>query len=333
MDTTFSFLGLTAHAYGLCATAAAVILLAGMILASRRRGLPGHTVCLFGVMGIPLGVMGARAVYCLFNLSSFTETYENPWLMLHFFDGGFSMAGLFLGLIAAAAIAARVSKAHLAALADVMCVPMGLALAILRFGERFTDLGVGKAVAEGWWTEKLPWIFLQSRMGVATVYCLNVWAYEAATGVAVFVATLIMYRRRQSREGDTALFFFSLFGAAQILLESLRDDGHMLLIFLRVGQLAAALMPLVCLGILTRRYARVKDVGKARLWLSWLVMALCVAGIVLLEFSLDGRVTWGVPSMGRDYAIMAMLCALMFAMPCSLLRTLEREGRMTAAQD
>ena len=49
-------------------------------------------------------------------------------------------------------------------------------------------------------------------------------------------------------------------------------------------------------------------------------MLLCVAGIVLLEFSLDGRLSWGEPSMGRDYALMAVLCAAMFAVPASLLR-------------
>ena len=47
---------------------------------------------------------------------------------------------------------------------------------------------------------------------------------------------------------------------------------------------------------------------------------LCVAGIVLLEFSLDGRLSWGEPSMGRDYALMSVLCAAMFAVPASLLR-------------
>ena len=59
-----------------------------------------------------------------------------------------------------------------------------------------------------------------------------------------------------------------------------------------------------------------------RLWLDWAVMLLCVAGIVLLEFSLDGRLSWGEPSMGRDYALMAVLCAGIFAVPASLLRKL-----------
>ena len=94
MDSTFSVLGLTAHAYGLCASAASLVLLGGMALLSRRRRMPAGLVAVFGLLGIPLGIVCARALYCAFHLSDFWETYENPWLMLRFFDGGLSMPGI-----------------------------------------------------------------------------------------------------------------------------------------------------------------------------------------------------------------------------------------------
>ena len=72
MDTTFTFLGLTGHAYGLCAAAAAAVLFAGMRLS---RKLPQGTVRLFAVLGITLGIAGARLLYCVCNLSTFTETF------------------------------------------------------------------------------------------------------------------------------------------------------------------------------------------------------------------------------------------------------------------
>ena len=145
----------------------------------------------------------------------------------------------------------------------------------------------------------------------------------SVAGVLIFIATLAasrwLSRRECSRQGDTALFFMALLGASQILLESLRDDGHMLVIFLRVGQLAAALMTVIACAVLSVRYARLGR-GSARLWLGWAVMFLCMAGVVLLEVSLDGRLSWGEPSMGRDYALMAVLCAGMFAVPALLMR-------------
>ena len=55
MDSTFTILGLTAHAYGLCASAAALVLLGGMAILARRRRMPAGLTGLFGLLGIPLG--------------------------------------------------------------------------------------------------------------------------------------------------------------------------------------------------------------------------------------------------------------------------------------
>ena len=319
MDTTFDILGLTGHAYGLCATAAALAVLAGIAAVARHRHLPVATAGVFGLVGIPLGIACARILYCLVHLGDFWETYEDPWLMLRFFDGGLSMPGLLAGLVLAALLSARLLKVRFAEMADALCLPLGLGIALLRLGERFTDLGVGKAVPEGALTAAAPWLFLQSRMGVAVEYRINVWACEAAAAVVIFAATLAFFRRK--RAGDTALFFFSLYGAAQTLLESLRDDGHMLFIFLRVSQVAAALMPVIALAVLGRR------AKKGRLWPRWAAMALCAAGIALLEFSLDGRLAWAAASPGRDYALMALLCCAMFLLPASLLRGGRAAGR------
>lgn len=309
METTFSVLGLTGYVYGLCVAFAAAILIVGVKL----RRLPAGTSSLFGVLGILLGVLGARALYCVCNIETFTETFENPWLMLHFFDGGLSLPGAIAGLVAAAAITARVMKTPFARVMDAACVPMGLSIAVLRLGEQFTDLGVGKAVTEGFATETLPWLFQQSRMGVAVEYRLNVWAYEAVAGVIIFALVALLTRRLKKHDGHTALLFFALYGASQIVLESMRDDGHMLLIFLRVGQLAAAAMLLISTGLLLRgRSVR----RKAVVWLSDI---LCAAVLVVLEFSLDGRLTFGTPTLLRDYSIMIAACAVMLAQPCALL--------------
>ena len=309
MDTTFSLFGLTAHAYGLCAALAAAVVMLGVYLKKQ----PCGTASLFTVLAVAMGVAGARLLYCVCNVSAFTETYENAWLMLCFFDGGFSWPGMAAGVIAAAAITARVMHIRFADLMDAVCLPAGLALALLRFGEQFTDLGVGKAVSEGFATANLPWLFSVSRMGVAVEYRLNVWAYEAVAGIVIFALVVLFQRVLSRRSGDTALFFAALFGASQILFESMRDDGHMLLIFLRIGQLGAAALVIAAWVILTKR------ASKAQKTAMWIELVVCVIAIVLLEFSLDGRLTFGNPTLLRDYSIMAAVCAVLFAHPCALL--------------
>ena len=311
MDTTFSILGLTGHAYGLCAALAALVLMAGVRIAGGKK-LPEGTAGVFTLLGIVLGVAGARLVFCLANITTFTEMYENPWLMLRFFDGGLSMPGLIAGLVAAAAITARIMKTRMADVLDAASVPAGLCIALMRFGEQFTDLGVGKAVEEGFATANLPWLFSMSRMGVAVEYRLNVWAYEAAAGVVIF-ALMVLLARRLSTSGDKALFFAAVFGASQIIFESMRDDGHMLLIFLRVGQLGAAALLIAASAMLTKRAGRLCRTAM------WIDTAACVLGVVLLEFSLDGRLTFGNPTLLRDYLLMTVLCVNMVMYPCWLL--------------
>ena len=318
MAETFSLLGLNVYAYGLYAAIGAALVMFGM--RQTGRDLPRGTAGMFGVLGMAFGIVLARALYCAVNWNDFAYNYENPMLVFRFFDGGLSMVGLIAGLVLAAAVTARLVRARFAQVMDALAVPFGLLMAALRMGEQFTELGVGAAVDESFMTAQFPWLFLESRMGVMVEYRLNVWLYEAAAGLVIFAAAILCWRKLRSHAGDTALMVFSLYGASQILLESMRDDGHMLIIFLRVGQLGAFVLPAVCTGILSRRVKNRKLVAAA-----WLVIVLCVAAVAALEFSLDGRLTFGHPTLLRDWSLMAAACAALFAMPCMLLREARRQ--------
>ena len=87
---TFTFLGLTGYGYGLAigASALAYLALAGVLGYGRR--LPAGTVRLYGLFAFPLGLLFSRGLYCLVNLSYYTESISQPWRMLAFWDGGFS---------------------------------------------------------------------------------------------------------------------------------------------------------------------------------------------------------------------------------------------------
>lgn len=320
MAETFSLFGLEIYAYGLCAAIGAALLLFGMKQAGRD--LPKGTVGTFGVLGMVLGVVLARTLYCAVNWNDFAYNYENPMLAFRFFDGGMSMVGLIAGLLLAAVLTAKLMKVRTAQVMDALAVPFGLLIWALRAGEQYTELGVGAAVEESFLTAHMPWLFVESRMGVMVDYRLKVWQYEVIMAIVLFVAAVACYRKLKNHPGDTAIVVFSLYGASQILLESMRDDGHMLIIFLRVGQLGAFLLPAVCSGILSRRVKNKKLVA-----LAWIVIVLCVGAVAALEFSLDGRLTFGNPTLARDWSLMAIACAALFAMPCMLLRAVRKQER------
>lgn len=329
MEFTFPLFGLTGYAYGLVISLSTAALLILMGIIGYRRGFPTGTVRVFGLLAIPLALVFARLVFCLFNVSLFTETYENPWLMLRFFDGGLSMVGALLGLILAAFSTSRLMKIRFASLMDALTLPLGLWLCALRAAEGFTDLGVGKVVEASSITKAAPWLFLSETAGIATEYRLAVYRYEAVAALLLLlfmvILTLRLRRMKDVPPGDASLLFFALYGASQMLLESMRDDGHLLITFLRVSQVAAALMPIWATAVFTRRYLAIRGKMDIRVVLSWVLVFFCVAGGIALEFSLDGRLSLGAPSMLRDYLLMGLLCATIFGVPFSLFSILQKK--------
>ncbi|MDD3335750.1 MAG: prolipoprotein diacylglyceryl transferase [Eubacteriales bacterium] len=329
MDGAYSFLGMNVYPFGLFVAAGTLLTLGLMGVLGYTRRLPAGTVRVFGLLGIPLGLLGSRTAYCLFNLSSFTETYGNPWLMLNFFDGGLSLWGLLCGLVLAAFLTALLMKARFAHVLDAFATSVGLLLTAVYLGEGYTELGIGKVVQENVLTTHAPWLFLREQMGVNVEYRMAVYRYQALACAILLIVMLTLFLRFRGRKalrpGDLSMVFFSLFGGVQIVLESLRDDGHMLITFLRLGQVGAAVLILIACGVFSRRYLHLKAKKDHRILWTWLIIIVCVAGVALLEFSLDGRFSWGVPSMGRDYALMAVLCCLMAALPCSLCHTLNKK--------
>ncbi|MCE5343250.1 MAG: prolipoprotein diacylglyceryl transferase, partial [Eubacteriales bacterium] len=262
---TFTVGGITGYWYGLIAGLGvlAYLLVAGALGYAKR--LPAGTMRLYGLVGIPLGLLFARLGFCAANYAYFTETVSQPWLMLHFWDGGFSLLGALCGLTLAALLTARMRKVYFGTMLDVTVAPIGILLFSLRLAEGFTgsQLGVGRQIAVGSLTTLYPWLFMQDQMGTLTLYRLAVYRYEAAAALLLLILSLKLFyshqHRRRARSGDVGMIVYALFGAGQIILESLRDDGHMVVGFIRVQQVGYALMPLLALAVLGARYLHIRQ--------------------------------------------------------------------------
>lgn len=335
MEQSLSFLGMPVYPFGLHITMGAVLMLVLMGLLATKRKLPEGTVRVFGVLAIPLSIVFSRLFYCLMNIPFFIGTYENPALMLRFFDGGLSISGMLLGLLIALFLTARIRKAPLGDLADVFAVSLSALLCLIYLGQRYTELGVGKIVEENWITSTLPFLFITNKLGNTMEYRMAVFMYQAIfTGVLLLIMVCLFYKKQGEKAwkpGDLALLFFSLYGGGEILLESLRDDGHMLLIFLRVTQLVAVLMPVIAAVILGKRY--LSNGGKGFvLALLWLLVVICIGAGILLEFALDGRLVTGGISKVYLYLIMLLVCIGVCFVPCTMLAKANKNQVMEIEQ-
>lgn len=286
---TFTVLGWTGYGYGLAVGLSFLVYLCVAGVLGYYRKLPPGSVRLFGLIALPVGLISARLVFCATDISYFTETISQPWKMLSFWDGGFSLIGALCGLIVAALITSRIRGLRFGVMLDVTAVPLGALICGLRLAEGLTgepgqmiQLGVGRQLEAGAFTAQFPWLFLTDRMGTLTLYRLAVYRIEAAVALAVLALSLMLFfgrhKRRRARPGDLAMIVFSLYGASQVVLESLRDDSHMLLGFIRVQQLGYVLMPILALIIFGARYAHIRQARKATVaaWLLLPVAALTV---------------------------------------------------------
>ena len=306
--------------YGLFAAAGVGCMLIAMLLTAPKRSFSKGTVTVFGLLAIPLSLVFSRLLYCVFQLNLFCDTYENPWLMLCIWDGGYSIWGVIPALLLAAWLTAKKQRCSFSSLWDCVSLSSALLFAMLYAGEGRTELGIGKVIDTGFLTSVFPFLVLEQKLGVNVEYRLIVYRLQCLACVILFLVMLLS-RRKSKTEGILALRFWSIFASMQIFWESLRDDGHMLFIFLRIGQVAAGIVLLWVLIDLSRCY---RQAGLHMPWFVWPVFVLCLGLIAALEFSLDGRLTIGTPSMARDYGLMAAVCVILAALPCLLTGKLKQ---------
>ena len=306
--------------YGLFAAAGVGCMLIAMLLTAPKRSFSKGTVTVFGLLAIPLSLVFSRLLYCVFQLNLFCDTYENPWLMLCIWDGGYSIWGVIPALLLAAWLTAKMQRCSFRSLWDCVSLSSALLFAMLYAGEGRTELGIGKVIDAGFLTSVFPFLVLEQKLGVNVEYRLIVYRLQCLACVVLFLVMLLS-RRKSKAEGILALRFWSIFASMQIFWESLRDDGHMLFIFLRIGQVAAGIVLLWVLIDLSRCY---RQACLHMPWFVWPVFVLCLGLIAALEFSLDGRLTIGTPSMARDYGLMAAVCVILAALPCLLTGKLKQ---------
>ena len=300
--------------YGLFIAAGVGCMLIAMLLTAPKRSFSKGTVTVFGLLAIPLSLVFSRLLYCVFQLNLFCDTYENPWLMLCIWDGGYSIWGVIPALLLAAWLTAKKQRCSFRSLWDCVSLSSALLFSMLYAGEGRTELGIGNVIDTGFLTSAFPFLVLEQKLGVNVEYRLIVYRLQCLACVVLFLVMLLS-RRKSKAEGILALRFWSIFASMQIFWESLRDDGHMLFIFLRIGQVAAGIVLLWVLIDLSRCY---RQAGLHMPWFVWPVFVLCLGLIAALEFSLDGRLTIGTPSMARDYGLMAVVCVILAAIPCLL---------------
>ncbi len=212
-----------------------------------RAGLAPDDLVDLALLGIPMGLVGARLVYVLQNLDYFAL---HPLDALRTRMGGLSIHGALAGAALAILWLARRRRLDAAALADVVAPSVLLAQAIGRWGNFFNREVLGYP------TER-PWgLYVPEPMRPPgyemAAYFHPAFLYESILA-ALAVAGLLAYRRRaRRRPGELAALYLVAYSAVRWGVE-----------WVRIGEALA-------LGMTLAQWVSLGGLAVGAAWWAWL---------------------------------------------------------------
>ena len=271
-----SFLGMDVYAWGLFAAVGAFGMLLLLCALSAMKKMQGGTAPVMFLLSTVLGLVCSRVLYALFSFN-----VDVPLLgklhPLFITGGGHSMMGALLGGFLGAALTAKVQKEKALKYLDMFAVAALGFVFFARLGEMFVeDFGISRSLVYEF-TARLP-IAIQGEYDS----CLATYLLEAICAI-VMLGILLHDVKKQQTPGNTFVLFLLLFGASQIVMESLRYDRHMSFTFIRMQQIMAILVLTGGLIYAAKRAGK----GKKTLFMLFCMMVLISAVGVGLEFAID----------------------------------------------
>jgi len=202
----------------------------------KRLQLKQDTIIDLSFWAIPLGIIGARVYYALFNWQIFMD---DPLSVLRIWEGGIAIYGAVIGGLIGVLIFAKRRKLNPFVLTDIIVPGLALAQGIGRWGNYFNMEAYGREITNTAWQFFPIGVQIPGASGYA--WHMATFFYESIWDVAVFALLWFVIRKRAQKPGTTTLWYLLMYGLGRFFIESLRTDSLMLGSF-RVSQLLSLAM-------------------------------------------------------------------------------------------
>ncbi len=205
-----------------------VLICSGMILAffwanhmTKKNGLsPDHLINIF-LWIVPLGILGARLYYVIFNWSWYSA---HPGEILRTWEGGLAIHG---GVITGILVLLVYSHSHRQSFrrwGDILTPGLVLAQGIGRWGNFFNQEAYG-------YETNVPWA-----MYIDGAWRHPTFLYESIWDITGFMILAICSRKKKGKTGDILAWYFIWYSAGRFIIERFRTDSLMF------GNLRAAML-------------------------------------------------------------------------------------------
>jgi phosphatidylglycerol:prolipoprotein diacylglycerol transferase len=251
----------------------AILLATGIIVAAiiasieaKRKKMHPDTVIDICLWAIPLGIIGARLYYVLFELDKYLA---DPIKILQIWEGGLAIPGGILGGMLGIFIYSRIKKKRFLRYTDIIAPGLALAQAIGRWGNFFNQEVYGYQIEI---TSSTPWLLthfpfvvrIEEVVGGQVVgYSIHLalFFYESVACLLIFLALWSM-RKRVKHDGDLMLAYAAMYGFIRMILEGLREPEYILMLgSVRITQLLCFLTTVAVLTFFVIRKIREEKLG------------------------------------------------------------------------
>lgn len=256
---SFKLFGITFYFYG--AIIALGLILAVIYCISRRHlfGMTEDNILDMLIISVPLGIIGARIYYVVFNFSEFSGDLLS---VFNFRAGGLAIYGGVIFAVIGVVIASRWKKFSLGAMLDLGGLGLLIGQAVGRWANFINREAYG-AVTDVFCRMGL------ARPGMDTIYVHPTFLYESLWNILGFIVLHIFTgQRKRKYDGEAFIMYIAWYGFGRMLIEPLRTDSlYLFSTGIRVSQLLAALSCIVALAILIVN-RRLKRYDPGNLWVS-----------------------------------------------------------------
>ena len=208
---------------------------------------------------LPAVILGALlfghifwVLFCPYDL----EAAEGKgYMILHIWEGGYTIYGALLGGALGALIAGKLTGVRWTDALDALVPGACAVIFFARVGEYFTGEGIGRETLVPW-THCFPFSVCTYRDEFDPSFDewrYIIWFWEALA--ALILLFILLKREKKSLPGHQTAVFLTALGTTQILLEQMRRDYYLrLIVFVRFNQLAALATLIAVLVVLLVRY-------------------------------------------------------------------------------
>lgn len=245
-----------------------------LFIGCRKHAALFPALCWTAALAVPFGLIGARLIYCLVNISFYLNAIAAPEAMLKSWEGGLSLSGALAGAVLAGMLGAKITRTSIGTLLDVLAPALLTFCIFMSIGVESTDMGFGPEVGHSL-SGFTTMIGETLRLNTTTLFAFAMTALL----LVYLLHGLHLLERGVYRPGLQFALTAFLYGTVMILLESLREDGHMVWGFVHAEMAFDLCFALPALLYLAKT--------KKRILLSLLATAVLAGAVVALEFALD----------------------------------------------